>query len=418
MNEITDPVQLPPESEARPELPGIYYENLALSQEVYEQERREPRQGILQDVPKKPLLCCGVLLILLLTAAFFGGKLCDSTANAVTGNGVSLTNREFAIYYWTEYRRCVSEAREQERALPFDPERPLDRQYYDLESGETWQEYFMARALETAVLTQCLCQEAGRNGFVLSEAQQAAFAQKLSAAEQAAASSGFLTAGGQGDLDAYAKMIYGPDATGEDFRQYLFDNALSSAYGAFCYQMQEVTPQEIADYPALSRSELPNVDVRHILLIPEGDDAEAAEAARMQAAELLTQCHSEAEFSALAEQYSRDSGSNRNGGLYENIYPGQMMESFDAWCFDPAGRRSGDTGIVETEYGVHALYFVGYRENYHWMDVVEADLRSEKLARTYAAMLEKYQCHLTPLADVTGPAAGRDIACIERKEQL
>ena len=35
-----------------------------------------------------------------------------------------------------------------------------------------------------------------------------------------------------------------------------------------------------------------------------------------------------------------------------------MVETFNDWCFD-ASRKPGDTGIVETSYGMHVMYFVG-----------------------------------------------------------
>ena len=74
----------------------------------------------------------------------------------------------------------------------------------------------------------------------------------------------------------------------------------------------------------------------------------------------------EERFAALAEQYSEDAGSNTNGGLYENIYKGQMVADFDAFCFE--GHKSGDIGVVYGESGsyagYHLIYFVGEGELY------------------------------------------------------
>jgi hypothetical protein len=49
-----------------------------------------------------------------------------------------------------------------------------------------------------------------------------------------------------------------------------------------------------------------------------------------------------------------------NGGRYQGIRKGQMLQVIDQWCFDPA-RQTGDTGILRSEYGVHILYFSGSR---------------------------------------------------------
>lgn len=67
-------------------------------------------------------------------------------------------------------------------------------------------------------------------------------------------------------------------------------------------------------------------------------------------------------FAELANTYSEDDGSNTSGGLYDSVMQGQMVEEFDAWCFDES-RNSGDTGIVYGESssyaGYHVMYFVG-----------------------------------------------------------
>ena len=81
-------------------------------------------------------------------------------------------------------------------------------------------------------------------------------------------------------------------------------------------------------------------------------------------------------FAELAKKYSAD-GSASNGGLYEDIYPGQMVEAFNDWCFD-SSRKTGDTGIVETEYGCHVMYFektqdVTYRDYLIKNDMIEKD---------------------------------------------
>ena len=115
-------------------------------------------------------------------------------------------------------------------------------------------------------------------------------------------------------------------------------------------------------------------NVRHILVAPEHNHAEGETheegethspeemaAAKATAEEILAQWKAgeatEESFAALANEKSAD-GDGVSGGLYENVYPGQMVTNFNAWCYDD-GRKSGDTGIVESEYGYHVMYFVG-----------------------------------------------------------
>ena len=95
---------------------------------------------------------------------------------------------------------------------------------------------------------------------------------------------------------------------------------------------------------------------------------------------MIAQTRTEEAFAALAEQYSEDEGSNAKGGLYENVYQGQMVEAFDAFCF--AGHQPGDTGIVYGESGsyagYHVMYYVGEGELYSNV-IAEEDLRSNKM---------------------------------------
>lgn len=125
-------------------------------------------------------------------------------------------------------------------------------------------------------------------------------------------------------------------------------------------------------------TEVPTVNVRHILI--STSDSVTAEDARSQIEEIQAEYEedpTEEHFAELAETYSSDTGSNTNGGLYENVAPGQMVEEFNDWIFADS-RQAGDVGIVETDYGCHLMYFVGDGE-YSYRDtlVVNALMQAE-----------------------------------------
>lgn len=82
---------------------------------------------------------------------------------------------------------------------------------------------------------------------------------------------------------------------------------------------------------------------------------------------------SEDSFAALANEYSEDSA---EGGLYENIYKGAMVEEIESWLFD-GSHSAGDIEIIRTDYGYHVVYFVGYGDEY-WHVQVESALKAEK----------------------------------------
>jgi len=119
-------------------------------------------------------------------------------------------------------------------------------------------------------------------------------------------------------------------------------------------------------------------------------DAEKA-AAKTAAEEILAQWEAgdktEDSFAALATENTTDPGSMENGGLYENVYPGQMVTAFNDWCFDES-RKTGDTGIVETEYGYHVMYYVGESDISYRDFLITNELRNIEVNEWYAATVE------------------------------
>lgn len=129
------------------------------------------------------------------------------------------------------------------------------------------------------------------------------------------------------------------------------------------------------------------VDVRHILIaFPTDDDGNVEDLTDEQKQEYYDKAKSvydqylanptEDNFATLASANSEDPGSKDNGGLYEEVNVGDMVDAFNDWCFD-ASRKPGDTGIIETEYGYHVMYYVGNDHDEAWKTSVKTTLANE-----------------------------------------
>lgn len=100
-------------------------------------------------------------------------------------------------------------------------------------------------------------------------------------------------------------------------------------------------------------------DVAHILVQfeskkPTDEEKAAAKAEAEQIlADFLAGEQTKDAFEKLGNEKTDDSNV-----IYEGVYEGQMVAEFEDWCFDEA-RKTGDTGIVETTYGYHVMYFIG-----------------------------------------------------------
>ncbi len=135
------------------------------------------------------------------------------------------------------------------------------------------------------------------------------------------------------------------------------------------------------------KHDVKTVDVRHILFMTtdsqtgaklSDEEIKQAEAdAKKALADWEKGDKTEESFAQYATDLSEDTGSQENGGLYENVVPGQMVAAYDSWIFDES-RKAGDTGIVETDYGYHVMYFVGGNDSYS-DKAIRNDLASEKL---------------------------------------
>ena len=175
---------------------------------------------------------------------------------------------------------------------------------------------------------------------------------------------------------SYAHVAYAANGS-SDMLTWAFDDARQegdttvAAYGEKGYYA--------VLFHSRSRNDYHTVSVRHILV----DSEEKAN-------ELLQQYNdgekTEDAFAALAVANSTDSNAS-SGGLYTDIYRGQMVSEFEDWCFDPS-RQAGDTGIVQTSYGYHVMYFVSTNENPYWYVQAETSLKSSAYNEWYAAITD------------------------------
>ena len=163
----------------------------------------------------------------------------------------------------------------------------------------------------------------------------------------------------------------------------------------------EVTGYYVVFFTECNDNKYPLVNVRHILVAYEGGtpdasgntvySAEEKLAAEIEARKLLESWQkgekTEDSFAALANQNS-DDGDGTTGGLYTDVYPGQMVPEFNDWCFDES-RKPGDTGIVNTTYGSHVMFYSGDSETLYRDFLIREAKRSADVEAWYNAQIAK-----------------------------
>ncbi|MBR4728269.1 MAG: peptidylprolyl isomerase [Clostridia bacterium] len=126
-----------------------------------------------------------------------------------------------------------------------------------------------------------------------------------------------------------------------------------------------------------------SVSVRHCLVNFNAEDSENVTDEEKKAAydkadkllqEWLKGDKTEDSFATMATENSEDTGSKETGGLYENIrISDNYVDSFKDWSFNPE-RKAGDTGIIESTYGYHIMYFVSNNtDDVDWKDTIRTE---------------------------------------------
>lgn len=184
---------------------------------------------------------------------------------------------------------------------------------------------------------------------------------------------------------------------------WLFDNSRRSGDSAVLAD-ETGSAYYVVTFGQRYRQEYKTVDVRHILIQPEsgeiaqGEDGYDEEQAKLKAdakakaddllAQWVAGAATEDAFAQLAKENSTDGGSKADGGLYKQVYQGQMAASFNDWCFD-SSRKAGDTGVVETDYGYHIMYFVGENLPF-WQLQADSTLRNRDFGAWYDGVVAGY----------------------------
>lgn len=311
----------------------------------------------------------------------------------------TLNNRDVQVFYTMQYYSFLNDYGMFVSMMGLDTSKPLSEQT-SMAGDLNWEQYFLMASMEDFQQFAALASKAAAEGYVLPEADQAQKDSVLSGLQESYAVYGYESP------DAFVQSNFGPSVRFEDYKRYLDLYFYAMSYENSLYQNMSVTDDELNEYyenhpdefSGISKDQT-NVNVRHILFAlntaedaPPAEAEEARAAAKTKAEELLAsflENPSEEAFAELAKVNTEDPGSKDNGGLYEDVYPGQMVDPFNDWCFD-ASRQPGDTGIVETSYGFHVMYFVSGTDTYYWKTKAEQSIKTNRMYELVDTVMKDY----------------------------
>lgn len=328
-----------------------------------------------------------------------------------TAGSFELTNGQLQVLYAMQIFDFISVYGEylQYTDINLDLKKPLSEQIYDEESGLSWEKFFLQEAISEWVQQCAVCQKAKENLYELPKDFADHMATLEETMKESAEKDGFAS------VNSMLQSDLGVNVTFDDYYNYLTLYYTSSLYIEELMDKVKISLDDLEKYFTENEKDLKEnynitkesgnyIDVRHILIMPEGgtksDDGKTTiysdaewEACRVKAQavydEWLAGAKNEDSFAALANEKSEDqNGQVTNGGLYENVTQGAMVEAFDQWCFD-AARNPGDHGLVKTEFGYHVMYFVD--KEAIWSRYCRSGIQNQEVQKIIVDYAEKLE---------------------------
>lgn len=178
---------------------------------------------------------CVMIAIVVVLAVVFSLKwyntsgITEKNTLAVVIGDYEMNSVEMSYYYNDAINKFYNEvygsvySEEYFKSLGLDMSKPLNKQT-NPETGDTWANYFLDSALETAQNDYALAALAKEAGHTLTEEEQTSLDTSISNIEASAMLSGYGTG------DKYLQAIYGFGSNLDSYRAYLERSALASSY--------------------------------------------------------------------------------------------------------------------------------------------------------------------------------------------
>lgn len=311
-----------------------------------------------------------------------------------------LTNAALQVFYRLEAAAWQQAGHEENP----DFSRPLDTQSCPVDdSVNSWQQFFLKRALNTWHTVQALCIQSQEMGIPTEPDYQPNLERHEEYMTDMPATrwlygynkAYFPNEKHQAFLDEIPAMLDTLPQDSFGIPRAEVEEALKLYNLAYMYYTSlgydlEATAEEVEACREANSSRL--VTFRHILLKP--DSPVTAETLTQQYAQELKdnsfnalKTTPEAIFAELANEFSQDEGTRNDGGAYRDIPKGQLPAALESWCFDTA-RQYGDVTTIVSDQGTHFLFYSSCREV--WQTEAEADIVSKKQAALITAAREAW----------------------------
>ena len=260
----------------------------------------------------------------------------------------------------------------------------LDQQYYDEEGGQTWADYFLDEAIESAKGAYAVYDEAVANGYSLSEEGEQTLADNMDSLKTSVEEAGYPS------LKSYLTSTYGRGSSESSFEQYQRVQLTASEYAQAYQDSLTYTADDLQAKYDEDPNQYTNVTYRSFYIAasnykPEETEDETAEADASEAeaeednSEYLAMAEADAKAMAkaakgdeaafadqayeLATETAKESYEDPDYTLRSNASYSAVPSYCVDWLYDDA-RKEGDTTYVGDDgTGYYVLYFIATEDN-------------------------------------------------------
>ena len=315
---------------------------------------------------------------------------------AATVGEHELSATQFSYYYYDSVNSFYQQYGSYLSYL-IDTSTPIDEQVYDEGTGETWADYFIKSAGESAKQDYAVYDAAKKDGFKLSAETEQSVKDSMDALEDDIKANGFKS------MKQYLTSVYGKGATEKSYYDYQILHATAAEYAQKIDGEREYSAEQIKAKYDENPNPYTNVSYRSFYFssadfkeesvvdeavdyVEEGEEDAAAEAEQAAQEAALAAAEEAAGIMAAKADGSEDkfielakeNAGEANASYYEDPDATLSAEkAFDSvptymvdWLYED-GRKEGDTTVVsDGGNGYYALMFLGLEDNdYNLVDV-------------------------------------------------
>ena len=375
-------------------------QELTEKQRKAQQEAQKTRRNHIAYAVIGVVCAVGAAALLIWNSGFFQGR-----AAALEVGDETFTAADLEYYYRNVYNTYYTYAQYGKVSGLDYTQSPKD-QTYDAETGETWHEFMLDLAVESAVQTKALLDLAEEEGYQLSQAGQDQIQETLESLENSAYGNNYSS------VSSYLKTLYGRYMDQDKYERMITESILAQEFQDHYTDSLTYTDEELEDYYTENRDDLDEFVYHYAFFDGAAESTEDEEGNKVEPTqEEMDQALSAAQEKAEALRDALESGTSfvdasaeYEGDDTVNVYEENMVDGANLpttrgyldWMLED-GRQEGDVYLVQapedsTAEGYYVVQFVSRgRDMEHSVDVRHILIAAEQDADADAPTDEQYE---------------------------